>query len=63
MVQLDAHTLRNKAETCRSLALYVTDQRALHVLRKLIVEYTTEAEELDQAVSRGAEVQPVSPLC
>jgi hypothetical protein len=54
MAQLDANALRNKAETCRSLSRHVTDERALRVLRELIVEYTTKAEELDQAFSRGA---------
>jgi hypothetical protein len=61
MAQLDANTLRNKAETCRSLARHVTDERALRALRELIVEYTTKAEELDQA--RGAQVQSVALLC
>jgi hypothetical protein len=42
MTQLDADTLRNKADTCRSLARHVTDERALRVLRELIVEHTTK---------------------
>jgi hypothetical protein len=59
MAQSDANSLRNKADTCRSLARHVTDERALRVLRELIVEYTTKAEELDQA---GADARAVALL-
>jgi hypothetical protein len=61
MAHPDADSLRNKADTCRSLARHVTDERALRVLRQLIIEYTTKAEELDQAVSSGAEA-PSAPI-
>jgi hypothetical protein len=60
MADLDANSFRNKADTCRSLARHVTDERALRVLRELIIEYTTKAEELDQAVSRTAEAHPAA---
>jgi hypothetical protein len=48
MANSDAKSFRNKAETCRSLARHVTDERALRVLRELMLENTTKAEELER---------------
>jgi hypothetical protein len=48
MAYLDAKSFRNKAETCRSLARHITDERELRALRDLIAENTAKAEELER---------------
>jgi hypothetical protein len=52
MPYLDAKSFRNKAETCLSLARHVTDERAPRVLRKLMLENTAKAEELERLEDR-----------
>jgi hypothetical protein len=52
MAYLDAKSFRNKAETCRSLARHITDERALRALRDLIAENTAKAEELERLADR-----------
>jgi hypothetical protein len=44
----DAQSFRNRAETCRSLARHVTDERALRVLNEMVRENITKAEELER---------------
>ena len=41
-------SFRSKAETCRSLARHVTNERTLRVLREIIAENTAKVEELEK---------------
>jgi hypothetical protein len=41
-------SFRSKAETCRSLARHVTDERTLRVLAEIIAASTAKAEELEK---------------
>jgi hypothetical protein len=53
-------SFRDKAETCRSLARYVTDEGALRVLREIIAANTAKVEEL-QKLSHQQDVSPLLP--
>jgi hypothetical protein len=48
MASSEATTFRDKAETCRSLARHLTNERTLGMLKALIAEYSSKAEELER---------------
>jgi len=57
----EAKSFRDKAETCRSLARYVTDERTLSVLHEMAAELSIKAQEFERsALPDASALQPAA---